>query len=62
MTAAEYADRESDRRREEAQQEAEERAATGMDRDDRDRRVALRYADRAGHFTPDGLRRLEGVA
>ncbi|MFC5804273.1 hypothetical protein [Streptomyces formicae] len=45
LTAAEYAERETERRREEeeVEQEAEERAATGMDRDNRDRSARNRY-------------------
>lgn len=43
LTAGEYAERETQRRREEAEQEAEERAATGMDADNRDRAVRNRY-------------------
>ncbi|MFJ6705688.1 MULTISPECIES: hypothetical protein [unclassified Streptomyces] len=43
LTAAEYAERETERRREEAGREAEERAATGMDAYNRDRMVMNRY-------------------
>ncbi|MFE0178242.1 hypothetical protein ACFWZ2_38625 [Streptomyces sp. NPDC059002] len=43
LTAAEYAERETERRREEAAREAEERAATGMDADNRDRAARNRY-------------------
>ncbi|MER5974824.1 hypothetical protein ABT112_34905 [Streptomyces sp. NPDC002055] len=43
LTAAEYAERETERRREEAEREAEERAATGMDADNRDQAVRNRY-------------------
>ncbi|MGW5401973.1 hypothetical protein [Streptomyces sp. NPDC003952] len=43
LTADEHAEQESARRREEAQQEAEERAATGMDRDNRDRAATNRH-------------------
>ncbi|ARF73794.1 hypothetical protein B7C62_17110 [Kitasatospora albolonga] len=43
LTAAEYAERETERRREEAEREAEERAATGMDQENRDRAARNRY-------------------
>ncbi|MGA5442214.1 hypothetical protein ACPCKW_22215 [Streptomyces griseoincarnatus] len=43
LTVAERAERESARRREEAEQEAEERAVTGMDRDNRRRASMNRY-------------------
>lgn len=43
LTAAEYAERESARRREEAEQEVEGRAATGMDRENRDRSATNRH-------------------
>ncbi|MFF1693573.1 hypothetical protein ACFVXC_08115 [Streptomyces sp. NPDC058257] len=43
LTAAEYAERETERRREEAEREAEERAVTGMDADNRDQVVRNRY-------------------
>lgn len=43
LTAAECAERETERRREEAEREAEERAATGMDADNRDRAARNRY-------------------
>ncbi|MDX2538826.1 hypothetical protein [Streptomyces scabiei] len=43
LTAAEYAERETERRRAEAEREAEERAATGMDADNRDRAARNRY-------------------
>ncbi|MEV1085729.1 hypothetical protein AB0I98_47235 [Streptomyces sp. NPDC050211] len=43
LTAAEYAEQESARRREEAQQEAKERATTGMDRENRDRAAMNRH-------------------
>ncbi|WP_073756515.1 hypothetical protein [Streptomyces sp. CB03234] len=43
LTAAEYAEQESARRQREAEQEAEDRAATGMDRENRDRAARNRY-------------------
>lgn len=43
LTAAEYAEQESARRQQEVQQEAEERAATGMDRENRDRAASNRH-------------------
>ncbi|WP_053201018.1 hypothetical protein [Streptomyces viridochromogenes] len=43
LTAAEYAERETERRREEAEREAEERAATGMDQENRDQAARNRY-------------------
>lgn len=43
LTAAEYAEQETERRREEAEREAEERAVTGMDADNRDLAARNRY-------------------
>ncbi|MFD7583764.1 hypothetical protein [Kitasatospora sp. NPDC059817] len=43
LTPTEQAERESARRREEAQHEAEQRAATGMDRENRERAASNRY-------------------
>ncbi|MFF8919463.1 hypothetical protein ACF08M_40820 [Streptomyces sp. NPDC015032] len=43
LTAAEYAEREIERHREEAEREAEERAATGMDQENRDQAARNRY-------------------
>lgn len=43
LTATEYAERETERRREEAVREAEERAATGMDQENRDQAARNRY-------------------
>ncbi|MEU3133204.1 hypothetical protein ABZ691_10320 [Streptomyces sp. NPDC006854] len=43
LTAAEYAERETEHRREEAEREAEERAATGMDQENRDQAARNRY-------------------
>ncbi|MFF9346639.1 hypothetical protein [Streptomyces sp. NPDC014734] len=43
LTAAEYAERETECHQEEAEQEAEERAVTGMDRENRDRAARNRY-------------------
>ncbi len=43
LTAAEYAERETERCREEVEREAEERAATGMDQENRDRAARNRY-------------------
>lgn len=43
LTAAEYAEQESARRQREAEQEAEERAATGMDRENRDHAARNQY-------------------
>ncbi|MYT99716.1 MULTISPECIES: hypothetical protein [unclassified Streptomyces] len=43
LTAAEYAERETERRREEAEREAEERTVTGMDQENRDRAAMNRH-------------------
>lgn len=51
LTPAEHAERESARRREEARREAEERAATGMDRDNRRRASMNAYF--AEDFVPN---------
>ncbi|MCH0566142.1 hypothetical protein [Streptomyces sp. MUM 2J] len=66
LTAAEYAERETERRREEAEREAEERAATGMDADNRDRAARNRYLAE-GHvaelgWTAGHVRVLEAAA